>query len=85
MAKTATVAPVVTLAAKDVERTLAAIAKASGGADVTDSGVASKIAKKLNKAGDIDCPTGNGRMHPARPGFVYWTGLDVVAYAAKHS
>ncbi len=61
---------------------LAEIQRLAGDRDLLDC--SSSIAKKLNKAKKLACPTG-GRSHPARPSFTYWTGADVEAFAAKHS
>jgi len=61
---------------------MAEIQRIAGDRDLADC--SSAVAKKLNKAKKLPCPTG-GRSHPARPGFTYWIGADVEAFAAKHS
>lgn len=74
-------APVVSTTV-DVAATLAKIVEIQGERDLEDCSAA--IAKKLNKAKKLPCPTG-GRSHPARPGFHYWIGSDVEAFVAKNS
>lgn len=69
-------------ASVDPAEILAEIQRQAGDRDLADC--ASGIAKKLNKAKKLPCPTG-GRSHPARPGFTYWIGSDVEAFVAKHS
>ncbi len=74
---TATPAPVAGVSEPEI---LAEIQRLAGDRDLAEC--SSSIAKKLNKAKKMGCPTG-GRSHPARPSFHYWTGWDVEAFAAK--
>ncbi len=80
-AKTAAV-PASASASVSTAEILAEILKLVGDRDLADC--SSAVAKRLNKAKKLPCPTG-GRSHPARPGFTYWIGADVEAFTAKHS
>lgn len=76
-------------APEGVKAVLAEIIKVQAGRDLADrmsngkKSVASVVAAGMNGSA-FPCPTG-GRIHPARPGFTYWTGIDLVAFVAKHS